>query len=509
MNRVAAGLIVGFAVLVTLVGWTLHPIEQADSAERDGYVEKAEAILDGAPIPDPLHPALYPVLVAGVGRVTGDVFVAARIVSHLSAVIFLIAAYVLARRLFDGRLALFCLVCLALNDHVIVNGVSASTDMTFTAFALLACLALKAWRDAPSLPKALAVSLCVALAYASRYVGITLVPAAVIFFALHGSVPARRRLCHGLVFLVATGILLIPHFLYSHHLNGAVVSDANWANVIRQLLDQTPTPGETGVFAGAVHLFLILLRFTGAGLVRLVGFFLHDAHVLAANRNYLWIPFVGTAFLAGIFAVARSAKQRDGLLVVPVVYLLGVVFMVFPTWPRMRMLLPLLPFYYMLAGRVLLAQWSSPAHAWCSWAHSRWARATAITVLLGCHCVALGYNLMAFTRNHPMAELDAGRRLEREQGTDIVIASTFLQMGNHLSARCLPLPPLRQDKEESSWDYYRKLESFVRTHRVDYVIASELTLYRRPPGLVTGDGRPAWLQPVASSPGVTILAVIP
>ena len=84
------------------LGW--HPIE-VPGGESDLYVLQAEQLLRGGLPNDQWHPVYYPMLIAAMTGLTGDVFAAARLVSAVCGGILVFAAATLARRLFGAPAA--------------------------------------------------------------------------------------------------------------------------------------------------------------------------------------------------------------------------------------------------------------------------------------------------------------------------------------------------------------------------------------------------------------------
>src|SRR5436305_6460516 len=72
-------------VALALFGQRYHWVEEAGTAERDGYVAQAEQLLHGTLPHDPFRPLLYPLLTAGLSLLVGDPFLAARLLSNLAA----------------------------------------------------------------------------------------------------------------------------------------------------------------------------------------------------------------------------------------------------------------------------------------------------------------------------------------------------------------------------------------------------------------------------------------
>src|SRR5947209_9969841 len=86
-------------IALALFGQRYHWVEEAGTAERDGYVAQAEQILHGQLPHDPFRPLLYPLLTAGLSFLVRDPFLAARLLSNLAAAGLAWLAWVTGRRL--------------------------------------------------------------------------------------------------------------------------------------------------------------------------------------------------------------------------------------------------------------------------------------------------------------------------------------------------------------------------------------------------------------------------
>src|SRR4030095_8030978 len=129
---------------------TYHWVEAANSAERDRYVEKAEAILAGELPSDRFRPPLYPLLTAGLTLVFGDPFAMARLVSNLAAAGLFLCAYELGRRLGGEVAGAWALGLAMVNYHVWIDGELANTDMLFAFLASCTLLAGLGYMQRPS-----------------------------------------------------------------------------------------------------------------------------------------------------------------------------------------------------------------------------------------------------------------------------------------------------------------------------------------------------------------------
>lgn len=85
-------------------------------------------------------PPLYPYVLHGVFRVFGVSIVAARLVSVASSLLLIVATFLLGRRLFGSRPALFAALLLAVSPVAVLTGRNVQTDSTLLAFLMLGLL---------------------------------------------------------------------------------------------------------------------------------------------------------------------------------------------------------------------------------------------------------------------------------------------------------------------------------------------------------------------------------
>ena len=125
----------GLAVFGALFHW----VEEAGTAERDGYVAQAEQILRGELPRDPYRPLLYPLLVAGTAKLGVPPFAAARLLSNLAAAALAWLAWAFGRRLAGPTAGAWAFALAAVNPNLWILGQHASTDMLFAALAAFLC----------------------------------------------------------------------------------------------------------------------------------------------------------------------------------------------------------------------------------------------------------------------------------------------------------------------------------------------------------------------------------
>ncbi|HEB52368.1 MAG TPA: hypothetical protein ENI87_03830 [bacterium] len=232
----ACWLAIGYLVVLLAVGPWLHPMP-AIGVENDDFQQLAAAWLRGRPPADVFRPALYPLSMAAVSILTGDLFSAGRVVSSVGAALMVGSVFVLVRRLGRKRLAWFAAISAGLHPVVLEHGLLVATDML--AFGL-ACLTLAvASSRLPAGGRSRAVggetkwlaglAACFALAYWTRYTNLALlVP--IVFAVLSAGGDLWRRLARLLGFGALALLFLLPHCGLSLLQFGEPFHDENYRN---------------------------------------------------------------------------------------------------------------------------------------------------------------------------------------------------------------------------------------------------------------------------------------
>lgn len=476
-------------------------MEEAGSAERDGYVAQAEQLRAGEIPRDPYRPLLYPLLTAGLSFLTGDAFTAARLISNLAAAALALLAFAFGRRLGGPAAGAWAFALLAVNPNLWTLGQHVSTDMLFAALAAAALLAGLAYLEQPRLRTALAAGLALGLAGFTRSNAPFLVPALLAAWML---APAfrpdrKRRLGHLAAAVLTFAAVLIPHWALRQAAFGDPFHDENWKNVAWKLygypdwsyLDRVPFSGLREVVLrdpGAVISggFVELARFATGGAAQLLGTW---GHVLL--------------FLAGTgVALRRRALPAAWLLGSGGLFLAATAFAFF-TWGRL--LLILLPLAYGLSATLAGARFSGVGRRILP------ALLAALVLLLAVKTFA--FRLPAFVARHPYGEVAALRRLDANLPPGAALAGTSPFLGRYLDRPYVDLPDAFGPEVAQPALYYRKLERLLAGSGVAYLVAGEIDLRDRPRALL-GDTSPApWLDPAeppaGTAPGVAVWRVHP
>jgi tetratricopeptide (TPR) repeat protein len=178
------------------------------------YAEGARLVQQGR-----LEPARYGVVGPGyevalaiAGLVVRDLFLAAELLSVVSALVIAGVWHALLRRLADARLAFLALLFIASNPILFRYGFSATTDAFAVALQAAALGLLLAGRSPRA---AFAAGAVAALAFLTRYSAAFLLPAGLIVALAGGGIGAARRGCAAALFAAGFALPVVPWVLYS------------------------------------------------------------------------------------------------------------------------------------------------------------------------------------------------------------------------------------------------------------------------------------------------------
>ena len=482
---------------LALFGARYHWVEEAGTAERDGYVGQAEQLLAGTLPKDPFRPPLYPLLTAGLGLAIGDPFAAARLISNLAAAALAWIAWRTGRELGDDTIASWAFAATAVNPNLWILGQHTTTDMTLGALAAGALLAGLIYLKRPGPRPAWIAGALLGLAAFTRGNAIFLLPGLLLAFLLAGR-PFGPRVRH----LVYAVLAALPGYAalwtWRFVAFGNPFHDENWKNVAWKLygypdwsyLDRVPFHGlgeivkadPLGILKGGVS---ELARFAESGLAQLVGTPLHAALFVAA----------------GIWLIYRKDRAATWLLGAGFIFLAATAFSFF-TWGRL--LLCLLP----AANAVLCAALFSLSVVGPGWPLARKLALGAAAVLVLSLGVKTAFRrLPAFVERHPYLEVATLSRIERKlpAGTRFAGTSPFLE--RYLTHPYLALPDAFGPELRDPNLYLDRLQRLVRTERISYLVLGELDLRDRPKGLLGPEPPASWLVPVERGAGVMVWRV--
>lgn len=223
--------------------------------------------------PEILHPPLWPAMLAAAFRITGTPFTSEKPgtfpaeqwavipVCHLFTLLAGLMLYLLARRLFDARVALLATTVFFLSDTVWADSISGTslplvTFLAVSAFYFALGAALRREEEGgPArrwmIPLALSALFCI-LAFYTRYAAAVLAPALAVFIGVSFR---KKGWTWALVFLAVFALGIAPWLVRNKIVSGGILGMAPYAalnqtgtfegNTFERMLRPTVTFGKT------------------------------------------------------------------------------------------------------------------------------------------------------------------------------------------------------------------------------------------------------------------------
>jgi dolichyl-phosphate-mannose-protein mannosyltransferase len=524
-DRCALATALALLLALALYGSRFHWVEEAGTAERDGYVGQAELLLSGSLPRDPYRPLLYPLLTAALSPLTGGPFAAARLLSNLAAAGLAWLAYAYGRRLAGAATGGWAMALAAVNPNLWTIGQHVTTDMLFAALAAASLLAGLHYQQAPAAAPALAAGLALGLAAFTRANALFLVPALVVAWLLAApkepaarepaSGPRRggrgRRLGHLAMAAVAAVVVLLPHWALRYAQFGDPFYDENWKNLALKLygwpdwsyLERVPFRSLAAVVARDPAAVLRgglaeLWRFATAGAAQLLGTW---PHVVLFAAGALW-----AVAPRGTRRLRRTRRSAAWLLFALGTFLAATAFAFF-TWGRLLLLL--LPGAYALG----FAPWGGAPDT--RGGSGTFGRRRLVLAAIGAAAVLLlavktfAYRLPAFAARHPYVEVEMLQRLDAELPAGAALGGSSPFLGRYLRHRYVALPDVFGPETTRPDLYYAKLRPLLRREGVAYLVIGTVDLRSRPRQLLGPRAPVSWLAPAGAGRGVAVWRVTP
>jgi Dolichyl-phosphate-mannose-protein mannosyltransferase len=544
-DRLALAAALALLLALALYGSRVHWVEEAGTAERDGYVGQAELLLSGSLPRDPYRPLLYPLLTAALSPLAGGPFAAARLLSNLAAAGLAWLAYAYGRRLAGVAAGGWAMALAAVNPNLWIIGQHVTTDMLFAALAAASLLAGLHYLQAPAAAPALAAGLALGLAAFTRSNALFLVPALAAAWLLaareepaarepaDGEPAARepaapepasgprrggrgpgRRLGHLALAAAAGVVVLLPHWALRSAQFGNPFYDENWKNLALKLygwpdwsyLDRVPFRSLAAVVAHDPAAVLRgglaeLRRFAVAGAAQLLGTW---AHVVLFGAGALW----AVAPRGTLRRPRRTRRAAAWLLFALATFLVATAFAFF-TWGRLLLLL--LPGAYALG----FAPWGGAPDTRDGPGIFGGGRRRLVLAAIGAAAVLLlavktfNYRLPAFAARHPYVEVETLQRLDAELPPGAALGGSSPFLGRYLRHRYVALPDAFGPETARPDLYYAKLRPLLRREGVAYLVIGTVDLRSRPPQLLGPRAPVSWLAPAGAGRGVAVWRVTP
>jgi len=504
LDRVALGLILGYVLVLIAVGWKIHVIELPNSAEMDGYADKADWIMAGKIPHDAYHPLLYPILAAGAGIFAGNGFAGARIVSSLFAGLLAAMTYLVGRACFGRGVGFLALVALLINYNVVTMGMEAGTDMTFAALALtLLFLCVRSglglrYRDMAYLGVAFALALF------TRYNALFLLPTVIVACALPvAGIPVRRRMLTLLVFAVVTVAVLTPHFILTERVFGRPWYSESWRNLALKMHGDYDWNYFRNVHSDGV-LSIVLSspgRFTVSFFRELARFFYSTLVELGGGG--LAGGLFAAAALAGFYGTWFEIDRRKFIVASFAVFFVTLNCLSF--YSGLRFMLPILPVAYLGAGTAIL---SGPFAGSFRAGKLRIARSIpAVGLFILALLMSSAIHMRAYANAHPIRELEAARLIERRYGDGVIVLGTFPFMQRYVGYRYIELFDAAPSEVDHPGEYVESLRDSLIARNADFIIVGKRSLKNRPLELLGAENPPDFLDPVVRDPDVVVYRV--
>lgn len=456
------------------------------------YQPDAGRIASGEFPENPFQGPGYPALLALVGGLTGDYFVAGKWISIVSAAGVVWLAYLLFARLFGRWAGVGAALLVAVSGEFPQFALNATTDAFFLLLCLACLVALLDERLGAGWRAGLAAALA-GLAYLTRYNGVFLVAIGLLGIVGLDSFerPLKGRLRLAGLFLAVFLATVSPWLVANYRHRGSPFYNANYLNMATEYYPelaggsvfQEGTRGLEDVFDS----FGDVLDYDPARIARHYPANLWQSFRLSLNRT-LVSPWVGWAALAGLALVIWERRSRAALLVVAagLLYflLLGLTHWEARYYFFVMVIYAGLAVYAAVRGLELLrARGWLRARAWS-------ALPVALVALMWVSSAAFARrDVKAFLASHPREVLGACDYL-RGAG---VSGARIVARKPHLPAICgqewVFFPPVKSTEELRAW---------LAEHPADYLTISSVEIKRRRELAALGDPQsaPPWLKPV-------------
>ncbi len=560
-DRLALAAALALLLALALYGSHVHWVEEAGTAERDGYVGQAELLLSGSLPRDPYRPLLYPLLTAALSPLTGGAFAAARLLSNLAAAGLAWLAYAAGRRLAGAAAGGWAMALAAVNPNLWIIGQHVTTDMLFAALAAASLLAGLRYLQAPAAAPALAAGLALGLAAFTRSNALFLVPALVAAWLLaapeepaarepadvepaarepaalepvarepaardtasgpragQGRGRGRRR-GHLALAAAAAVVVLLPHWALRDAQFGNPFYDENWKNLALKLygwpdwsyLDRVPFRSLAAVVAHDPVAVLRgglaeLRRFATAGAAQLLGTW---AHVVLFGAGALWaLAPSGTPGGTRRLRRPRRTRRSAAWVLFALGTFLAATAFAFFTWGRLLLLL--LPGAYALG----FAPWGREPDTRDGSGTFAGRRRLVLSAIGAAAVLLLGvktfaYRLPAFAARHPYVEVEMLQRLDAELPAGAALGGSSPFLGRYLRHRYVALPDAFGPETARSDLYYARLRPLLRREGVAYLVIGTVDLRSRPRQLLGPRAPVSWLAPAGAGREVAVWRVTP
>lgn len=452
----------------------------------------------------------YPVLLSLVTNFTGDVFVAGKWISIISAVFCVWLVFVLFKQLFNAWVGIGG----ALLSTMIIEFPEFSLQATTDVFFLLLCLvALVIFTGAffSLRLRLLFTAFITSIAYLTRYNGLFLLGC--FLFALlvmnFFEKSWRERWLLTAIFLAVFFLTALPWFIANHRQNGSPFYNANYLNMATtlypELVGGDVMQDGTRKMREHFHSFGDVLRYNPRQAFtryfsNLSDVFLNTLRPNLVTRFVGWLGLIGVFValleirLRGFLAGGNLSPQSKGRLLLFFSMALYLLLMGLTHWEAR---------YFFFVGICYAGMASYLAYTPMRWLNEAGvlnANRTLVQVVIPTIYV-LGIGANAFTSTH-----ESFHNFLQSHPHEIPAAAQFLQSTNAAphSLKILARKPHLPFIAKQEWVFFPpvksldELKSWLEAHPVDYIAIGKRELKTRKELAALGDPQtaPAWLQAV-------------
>ena len=466
--RPEAGALVFFVFLLYLAV-TLHTTI-VSSAEVDGYIGNASAVMKSETPHDEFRPYLYILLVAAVGKVTGGPFSGGRLISVLAASLFVYFTYLIGISLFKKRgVATTAALLVALNPYVLTSGMLVATDALAAMFicgTLYLCLRMtesgrERYAALMGLFFALAMSTRYACAFAFPVIGISL---------LLAKAPFKRRLVLTAIFGLCFLLAFMPALIWNYIVWENPFYSKNWINFAYKVYGPQYS---TMNLDGLKSVILASPKEVWKSFINEVGVFTKTTFPQLCDGMFFVFCFGWGAY----WSLIRANRKIWLVLIYFVSMAVGQCFFFFA---QIRMLLPILPIACLFMARFLY-----PTKAVKVWQRGRVAlRPEPLFVLGALVFLILSVTLpevRAFKALHNYDEIELAKGLEKKVRDFEQVMATFPFMEYFVDYQAVQMPPFSGTPQQD-------IENIVKTmerRNINYLIVGKQWLGNRPRNLLS------------------------
>jgi 4-amino-4-deoxy-L-arabinose transferase-like glycosyltransferase len=431
----------------------------------------------------------YPILLMLISKLTGDVFIAGRYISAITAMLCGLVAFYLFRKLFRYRTALLAMPLIFVSGEFSMYSIDPASDLMF----LLLCLAavfvfiddkIGSWAKA-----AIAGSIC-GFAYLTRYNGIFLLATCLLgimiinVFSLQFSRRLKVATLYMLCFLAVTSPWL--WFTYKHY--GSPIYNTNYLNMATEFYGYRPDWDGVTAAAQSFHSFSdVILRDPQHFVLHYcVNIFRVFKRTLLESR-FVFPPIAFLAFAGVVVMILKKSRKKDSFfLLSAAIYFLV---MCFNHWESRY-------FFYLMVCYIGLA-----CHAVVSGVD--WFRKKKLLSLRTCGIIMGCIGLMLFSFSAVRANRDI-KWLIKAQPLELFKASEYLKSVSGAGAKIMVRKPhlaYLSHCEQVFFVHVKSLDelnTILKKTPVDFLVYDRVALKMRPEVkiLVEPLTNVSWLNPV-------------